>query len=160
MSFFKFNKLGFMVAGAALLAFAVTQGCSSDDDSQAMPGGGAGSAGTAGKSGSGNGESGSVNGEGGSGDSTGEGGSGNVGNSTSNGGDAGSGNVGNVGNVGNEAGTGGEAGGAVGPSCTAASGCYSCAPTNSIQFENGCVTGGCPDTFTDKLSKIAVVGTL
>ncbi len=149
MSSFKLNKLGFMVAGAALLALAVTQGCSSDDDSQAAPSGG--SAGTAGK-----GSAGKGSGEGGSGDNTGEGGSGNVGN-TSSGGDAGGGNVGNVGN---EAGNGGEAGAPVGPSCTGANGCYSCAPTTSIQFENGCVAGGCPDTFTDKLSKIAQVGTL
>lgn len=144
MSSFKLNKLGFTVAGAALLALAVTQGCSSGDDSQAAPSGG-----SAGKAGSGN----AGKGEGGSGDTTGEGGSGNVGNSSS-GGDAG------TGNVSNEAGAGGEAGGMTGPSCTGANGCYSCAPTTSIQFENGCVAGGCPDTFTDKLSKIALVGTL
>jgi len=141
MSFFKLNKLGFMVAGAALLALAVTQGCSSDDDSQATPSGG--SAGMAGKSGSGNGE-------GGSGNNTGEGGSGDTGN-TGGVGDSGSGNT--------DAGAGGEAGGP-GGNCTGADGCYSCTPTTSLQFENGCVAGGCPDTFTDKLSKIALVGTL
>ena len=146
MSSFKFNKLGFMVAGAALLALAVTQGCSSDDDSQAAPSGGA--AGSAGKGNAGKG------GDSGAGDTSSEAGSGNTGNTgnTSAGGDSGSGNT--------EAGAGGEAGGSVGPNCTGANGCYSCAPTTSIQFENGCVAGGCPDTFTDKLSKIAVVGTL
>ena len=142
MSSFKFNKLGFMVAGAALLALAAAQGCGSDDDTQAQPSGG--SAGAAGKGNAGKG------GDSGAGDTSSEAGSGNTGN-TSSGGDAGSGN---------EAGNGGEAGGTVGPTCTGANGCYSCAPTTSTQFENYCVTGGCPDTFTDKLSKIALVNTL
>ena len=140
MSSFKLNKLGFMVAGAALLALAVTQGCGSSDDSQSTPSGGAGS-GSAGK----------TNGEGGAGDTTGEGGSANVGNSSNS--DAGTGGS-------TDAGAGGEAGGGNTTQCTGANGCYSCAPTTSTQFENGCVAGGCPDTFTDKLSKIAVVGTL
>jgi hypothetical protein len=142
MSFFKLNKLGFMVASAALLALAATQGCSSDDDSQAAPSGG-----SSGKAGSGN--AGKANGEGGSGDTNGEGGSGNVGNSSSS--DAGTGGS-------MDAGAGGEAGG--GNNCTGADGCYSCTPSTSLQFENGCVAGGCPDTFTDHLSKIALVGTL
>jgi len=149
MSSFKFNKLGFMVAGAALIALAATQGCSSDDDSQAAPSGG--SAGASGKGNAGKG------GDSGAGETGNEGGSANVGN-TGNGGDAGGGNVGNTGNT--DAGAGGEAGNGNGPGCTDATGCYTCAPTNSIQFENACVTGGCPDTFTDKLSKIAKVGTL
>ncbi|MEP7050716.1 MAG: hypothetical protein ABJB12_10200 [Pseudomonadota bacterium] len=154
MSSFKLNKLGFMVASAALLALAAAQGCSSGDDSQAAPNGGA--AGKAGSGNAGSGNAGKTNGEGGSGDTTGEGGSGNVGNSSN--GDAGSGNTGNTGNT--EAGAGGEAGTGNTAQCTGADGCYSCTPATSIQFENGCVAGGCPDTFKDTLSKIDLVGKL
>ncbi len=145
MSSLKLNKLGFLIAGASLLALVAAQGCSSDDDSQAMPT--AGSAGT--------GKAGNGNGEGGSGDTNGEGGSGNVGNTSNGGGnsDAGTGPS-------SEAGNGGEAGGMPAAGCTDATGCYTCTPTNSAQFENKCVTGGCPDTFTDPLSKKALVGTL
>jgi hypothetical protein len=139
MSSLKLNKLGFLIAGASLLAIVVAQGCSNSDDTQAAPT--AGSPGTAGKAG---------NGEGGSGDTgNGEGGAGNTG------------NTGNTEGGASEAGSGGEGGEAgAAPTCTDATGCYLCAPTNSTQFENGCVTGGCPDTFTDVLSKKALVGTL
>jgi hypothetical protein len=148
MSFFKAKQLGFL-AGLTVLALGVAQGCSSGDDSQATPGGGAG--GAAGKAGS-TGKSGSGNSNGGN-DTPGAGGE--AGSTpTSNGGDAG---TAGTSPVGEEAG----AAGAAPVACDGPNGCYSCAPTTDIQFANYCVTGGCPAHFDNStLSKLAKVGTL
>jgi hypothetical protein len=147
MSCSKSKNLGLFAVGFTVFAFVAAQGCSNSDDTQASPP----SAGSAGKAGGTVSEAGTGDvSEAGSGNDTSNGGSGNTGN------EAGSGNVGNEAGAG--AGAGGEGGGPA--SCTGPDGCYLCAPTTSAEFENGCVTGGCPDSFTDTLSKKSLVGTL
>jgi hypothetical protein len=145
MSLLKAKKLGFLAASITV-ALLLAQGCSSSDDSQAAPpaaGAGGGHAGSTGKSGSGNGGSGNT------------GNTGNVGNEN-----AGTGGVET--NPGGEAGAGGEAGTPPIPAgCLGADGCYSCAPTNTNQFLNACVAGGCPAHFDNgTLTNLNLVGTL
>jgi hypothetical protein len=144
MSLLKSKNLGLFAVGIAVFTLAAAQGCSSSD-TQVTPAS-AGSAGSAGKAGGTVSEAGAAG--------VAEGGSGN---STSNGGSGNTGNTGNEAGAGGEAGVGGEAGA---PTCTGPDGCYLCAPTTTTEFENGCVTGGCPDSFTDTLSKASLVGTL
>jgi len=148
MSFLNKHKLGLFFAGAAIATIFAVQGCSSSDDSaQNTPSGGkannggSGGASAAGKGGTSSGTAGK----------TGTGGSGNSGN------EAGGGNTPGAGGEGGDMG-GGEAGAGA---CDGPNGCYSCTPTNSTQFANHCVTGGCPATFDNTtLSKLNLVGTL
>ena len=149
MSPFKAKKLGFLAAGITV-ALLVAQGCSSSgDDSQASPTAGAAGAhaGSTGKSGAGN-SAGATNNNGGSG---------NTGNDN-----AGAGGVDTNPNPGAEAGAAGEAGApSVNQSCVGADGCYSCTPTNTTQFLNACVAGGCPAHFDNStLTQLKLVGTL
>ena len=143
MSLIKANQLGFL-AGLTVLALGLAQGCSSGDDSQAMPpaagaGGKSGGAGSSGKSGSGNGNAPGAGGEAGAPVSPSGGDSGAAGAPPA-GGDSG-------------------AAGASPANCDGPDGCYSCTPTTPDQFANHCVTGGCPAHFDNtKLSKLALVG--
>jgi hypothetical protein len=152
MSHVNAKKLGYLVAGAALLALFSAQGCGSDADQASPTAGAAGAhnpnAGAAGKTNSGAGAGGKAN------TTAGAGGKANPG-----GGDGPVGEGGAAGEAG-EAGAGGEAG-ATGENCDGPKGCYSCTPTTNTQFLNHCVEGGCPATFDNsKLTKLNLVGTL
>jgi hypothetical protein len=140
------KKLGYMAAGAALLALFAAQGCGSDSDEQVKPTAGAAgahsTAGAGGKTTAGaGGKTSTTAGKGGA-DETG-------GTAPSDGGAP---------DMPGEGGAGGE-GGAV--DCGGGDECYSCTPTTNDQLLNHCVPGGCPATFNNKtLTKLNLVGTL
>jgi hypothetical protein len=148
MSHAKAKKLGYLAAGAAILALFAAQGCGSDDDGQAKPtAGAAGAHSTAGAGGktSGGGSSGKTS-------TAGKGADENGGSAPTDGGAPP--------DVPGEGGSGGEAG-AQPTDCDGPDGCYSCTPKTNDQLLNHCVPGGCPATFdNDTLSKIGLVGTL
>jgi hypothetical protein len=138
------KKLGYLAAGAAILALFAAQGCGSDSDEQAKPTAGAAgahSAGAGGKTSAGAGGKTSSAGKGGA-DETG-------GTAPSDGGAP---------DMPGEAGMGGEGNGV---DCDGPDGCYSCTPTTNDQFLNHCVPGGCPATFDNStLTELDKVGTL
>jgi hypothetical protein len=161
MSHAKAKKLGYLAAGAAILALFAAQGCGSDDNTQAKPTAGAGGAH-------------SMAGAGGKANGAGAGGkaNGTAGKTSGNGGDGENGGTDEMGgappsdggaptNPPGDGGSGGEAG-ATGPvTCEGDDGCYSCTPKTNEQLLNHCVPGGCPATFDNsKLSQLNKVGTL
>jgi hypothetical protein len=127
MSPLKSKKFGFSAAAIIVFGLALSQGCSSSDDSQAAPTAGTSSGGTGGHAGTATGGSGTA----------GHAGTGTGGSSTgATGGTGGTGGAGGSPDMG-MAGEGGAA------DCSGPDGCYDCAPSTTTQFLNHCVAGGC-----------------